>query len=151
MGFKHKPTWCNIHEQKHVFGRFGNFHTGVIDDSGLLGCDAMSMIKWFLPCWMNIFPSCSRAQGPWRVMDLESLQRWYILHNARKHLSSNAATHPRQPKSSYMCQQTTYNTTFGYTDLLLKPLHSIFLSQTVLKTNHASFPSSVRHIETWNI
>jgi hypothetical protein len=37
---------------------------------------------------------------------------------------------------------------FGYTDLLLKPLHSIFLSQTVLKTNHASFPSSVRHIET---
>jgi hypothetical protein len=36
------------HEQKHVFGRFGNFHKGVTDDSGLLGCDAMSMIKWFL-------------------------------------------------------------------------------------------------------
>jgi len=46
-------------------------------------------------------------------MDLESLQRrWYILHNARKHLYSNAATHPRQPESYYMCQQITYNTTF---------------------------------------
>jgi len=34
---------------KNVFGRFGNFHKGVINDFGLLECDAMSMIKWFLP------------------------------------------------------------------------------------------------------
>jgi len=34
---------------KSAFGRFGNVHKGVINYFGLFGCDAMSMIKWFLP------------------------------------------------------------------------------------------------------
>jgi len=36
-------------KSKNMFGRFGNVHEGVINYFGLLGCDAMSMIKWFLP------------------------------------------------------------------------------------------------------
>ena len=67
-----------------------------------------------------MFPSCSRAQGPRRMKNgPESLQsgRRYMLHNAKKHLSSNAATHPRQPESSYMCQQITYNITFWFHEL----------------------------------
>jgi hypothetical protein len=40
------------------------FYSGVIEDSGLLGCDAVSMGRWLPTFRRNLSSSSSSVQGP---------------------------------------------------------------------------------------
>jgi hypothetical protein len=50
------------HNMQSSCNQFWGFHNCVTEDSGLLGCAAVSAGEWFLKFWRNILPPFSRVR-----------------------------------------------------------------------------------------
>lgn len=56
---------CGILTDKHFSNlcEFEGFQSGVLENSGLLGCDAVLQGKWLPTFQRNVSPSSTRFQG----------------------------------------------------------------------------------------
>jgi hypothetical protein len=90
--------------------RIPGSHSGIVEDSGLLGCKAVSLKEYFPKFWRTTVPSssgCSSRSIPRRLRDPED-EGIVILQNNGNFLPNNTVPHPRSLTLHFSaCLQST--------------------------------------------